>query len=384
MRIGIPKEIKVREYRVGIVPANVRELAVRGHEIIVESGAGAGITATDADYVAAGASIVATAREVFDTAELIVKVKEPLAIERPMLRPGQLLFTFLHLAPDPDQALDLVASGATCIAYETVTAEDGSLPLLAPMSEVAGRLSVQAGAHFLERTQGGKGILLGGVPGVVPAKVVVIGGGVVGTHAIEVAVGMGAEVWVLDHNLETLRRLWARFGRTINTVFSTHEAVARHCADADLVIGAVLVAGATAPKIITRDIVCSMKPRTVIVDVAIDQGGCCETSRPTTHDDPVYVEEGVIHYCVANMPGSVPNTSAYALNNATLPYIVALADHGLDALRRDRHLRNGLNVHRGMVTYAPVAEALGYEFVDAEDALRVPSPLAEEGRGKVL
>ena len=379
MRIGIPKEIKVREYRVGIVPANVRELAVRGHEIIVESGAGAGIAATDADYVAAGASIVATAREVFDTAELIVKVKEPLAIERPMLRPGQLLFTFLHLAPDPDQALDLVASGATCIAYETVTAEDGSLPLLAPMSEVAGRLSVQAGAHFLERTQGGKGILLGGVPGVVPAKVVVIGGGVVGTHAIEVAVGMGAEVWVLDHNLETLRRLWARFGRTINTVFSTHEAVARHCADADLVIGAVLVAGATAPKIITRDIVRSMKPRTVIVDVAIDQGGCCETSRPTTHDDPVYVEEGVIHYCVANMPGSVPNTSAYALNNATLPYIVALADHGLDALRRDKHLRNGLNVHRGMVTYAPVAEALGYDFVEAEDALNVPSPLAGEG-----
>lgn len=384
MRIGIPKEIKVREYRVGIVPANVRELAVRGHEIIVESGAGAGIAATDADYVAAGASIVATAREVFDTAELIVKVKEPLAIERPMLRPGQLLFTFLHLAPDPDQALDLVASGATCIAYETVTAEDGSLPLLAPMSEVAGRLSVQAGAHFLERTQGGKGILLGGVPGVVPAKVVVIGGGVVGTHAIEVAVGMGAEVWVLDHNLETLRRLWARFGRTINTVFSTREAVARHCTNADLVIGAVLIAGATAPKIITRDVVRSMKPRTVIVDVAIDQGGCCETSRPTTHDDPVYMEEGVIHYCVANMPGSVPNTSAYALNNATLPYIVALADHGLDALRRDRHLRNGLNVHRGMVTYAPVAEALGYDFVDAEDALRVPSPLAEEGRGKLL
>lgn len=379
MRIGIPKEIKVREYRVGIVPANVRELAVRGHEIIVESGAGAGIAATDADYVAAGASIVATAREVFDTAELIVKVKEPLATERPMLRSSQLLFTFLHLAPDPDQALDLVASGATCIAYETVTADDGSLPLLAPMSEVAGRLSVQAGAHFLERTHGGKGILLGGVPGVVPAKVVVIGGGVVGTHAIEVAVGMGAEVWVLDHNLETLRRLWARFGRTINTVFSTHEAVARHCADADLVIGAVLVAGATAPKIITRDIVRSMKPRTVIVDVAIDQGGCCETSRPTTHDDPVYVEEGVIHYCVANMPGSVPNTSAYALNNATLPYIVALADHGLDALRLDRHLRNGLNVHRGMVTYAPVAEALGYDFVDAEDALSVPSPLAGEG-----
>lgn len=342
MRIGIPREIKIREYRVGIVPANVKELAARGHEIVVESGAGAGIAATDADYVAAGARIVATAREVFDAAELIVKVKEPQALERPMLRPGQLLFTFLHLAPDPGQARDLIASGATCIAYETVTAEDGSLPLLAPMSEIAGRLSVQAGAHFLERAHGGKGILLGGVPGVVSSKVVVIGGGAVGTHAAEVAVGMGAEVWVLDRNLEALRRLSARFGRTINTVFSTRESIARHCADADLVIGAVLVPGAASPKVIPRDIVRSMKSRTVIVDVAIDQGGCCETSRPTTHDDPVYIEEGVIHYCVANMPGSVPNTSAYALNNATLPYIVALADHGLEALRRDRQDRKSV------------------------------------------
>jgi alanine dehydrogenase len=369
MRIGIPKEIKVREYRVGIVPANVKELAARGHEIIVESGAGAGIAATDADYVAAGARIVATASEVFEAAELIVKVKEPQALERPMLRPGQLLFTFLHLAPDADQVRDLIASGATCIAYETVTAEDGSLPLLAPMSEIAGRLSVQAGAHFLERSHGGKGILLGGVPGVVSSKVVVIGGGAVGTHAVEVAVGMGAEVWVLDRNLEALRRLSARFGRTINTVFSNRESIARHCADADLVIGAVLVPGATSPKVITREIVRGMKSRTVIVDVAIDQGGCCETSRPTTHDDPIYLEEGVIHYCVANMPGSVPNTSAYALNNATLPYIVALADKGLDALRQNRHLRNGLNVHKGMVTYKPVAEALGYEFVEAEELL---------------
>ena len=373
MHIGVPREIKIREYRVGIVPANVRELAERGHEVIVETGAGAGIGASDGDYLDAGATIVATARAVFDTAELIVKVKEPQAIERAWLRPGQILFTYLHLAPDPAQARDLIASGATCIAYETVTADDGSLPLLAPMSEVAGRLSVQAGAYFLEKAHGGRGILLGGVPGVAPAKVVVIGGGVVGTHAIEVAVGMGAQVCVLDRNLETLRRLWQRFGRALNTEFSTHDAIARHCAEADIVIGAVLLAGAAAPKLITRDIVRGMKPGTVIVDVAIDQGGCCETSRPTTHDDPVYVEEGVIHYCVANMPGSVPNTSAYALNNATLPYIVALAEHGLEALRLDRHLRDGLNVYRGVVTHAPVAEALGYMFVEAGEALQKES-----------
>ncbi|HSI23729.1 MAG TPA: alanine dehydrogenase [Methylophilaceae bacterium] len=369
MRIGVPREIKIREYRVGIVPANVRELTERGHQVVVETGAGAGIGASDSDYLDAGAVIVATAREVFEAAELVVKVKEPQAVERAWLRPGQMLFTFLHLAPDPQQARDLVASGATCIAYETVTADNGSLPLLAPMSEVAGRLSVQAGAYFLEKAHGGRGILLGGVPGVAPAKVVVIGGGVVGTHAIEVAVGMGAEVWVLDRSLETLRRLWARFGRTLNTEFSTHDAIARHCAEADLVIGAVLLAGAAAPKLITREMVRSMKPGTVIVDVAIDQGGCCETARPTTHDDPVYMEEGVIHYCVANMPGSVPNTSAYALNNATLPYIIALADRGLDALQQNRHLLNGLNVHRGMITHAPVAKALGYDFVAPKEAL---------------
>lgn len=369
MRIGVPREIKIREYRVGIVPANVRELTERGHQVVVETGAGAGIGALDSDYLDAGAVIVVTAREVFDAADLIVKVKEPQAVERTWLRPGQMLFTFLHLAPDPQQARDLIASGATCIAYETVTADNGSLPLLAPMSEVAGRLSVQAGAYFLEKAHGGRGILLGGVPGVAPAKVAVIGGGVVGTHAIEVAVGMGAEVWVLDRNLETLRRLWARFGRTLNTEFSTHDAIARHCAEADLVIGAVLLAGAAAPKLISREMVRSMKPGAVIVDVAIDQGGCCETARPTTHDDPVYVEEGVIHYCVANMPGSVPNTSAYALNNATLPYIIALADYGLDALHQNRHLLNGLNVHRGMVTHAPVAKALGYDFVAPKEAL---------------
>jgi alanine dehydrogenase len=369
MRIGVPREIKIHEYRVGLVPANVRELVARGHEVIVESGAGAGISASDRDYTNAGARIVATAREVFDAADLIVKVKEPQAVERAWLRPGQILFTYLHLAPDPQQARDLIASGATCIAYETVTADDGSLPLLAPMSEVAGRLSIQAGAHFLEKAHGGRGILLGGVPGVAPAQVVVIGGGVVGTQAIDVAVGMGAEVWVLDRSIEVLRRLRTRFGNAIFTVYSTTEAIALHCAQADLVIGAVLIPGGAAPRLITREIVRSMKPGAVIVDVAIDQGGCCETARPTTHDDPVYVEEGVIHYCVANMPGAVPITSAYALNNATLPYVIALADQGLDALRQDRHLRDGLNVHRGQVTHCAVAEALGYRAVETLAAL---------------
>ena len=369
MRIGVPREIKIREYRVGLVPANVRELVARGHEVVVESGAGAGISAADDDYADAGASIVATPRAVFDAADLIVKVKEPQAVERSWLKPGQILFTYLHLAPDPAQARDLIASGATCIAYETVTADDGSLPLLAPMSEVAGRLSIQAGAHFLEKAHGGRGILLGGVPGVTPAKVVVIGGGVVGTQAIDVAVGMGAEVWVLDRSIEALRRLRTRFGNAIFTVYSTAEAIAQHCAQADLVIGAVLIPGAAAPKLIIRDIVRRMRPGAVIVDVAIDQGGCCETARPTTHDDPVYVEEGVIHYCVANMPGAVPITSAYALNNATLPYVIALADRGLEALREDRHLREGLNVHRGEVTHRAVAEALGYQAVEPLAAL---------------
>jgi alanine dehydrogenase len=369
MRIGVPREIKIREYRVGLVPANVRELVARGHEVIVESGAGAGISATDSDYIDARASIVATPREVFAVADLIVKVKEPQAIERGWLRPEQILFTYLHLAPDPAQASDLIASGASCIAYETVTADDGSLPLLAPMSEVAGRLSIQAGAHFLEKARGGRGILLGGVPGVAPAKVVVIGGGVVGSQAIDVAVGMGADVWVLDRNIEALRRLRTRFGNAIFTVCSTFEAIALQCAQADLVIGAVLIPGAAAPKLITRDMVRSMRPGSIIVDVAIDQGGCCETARPTTHDDPVYVEEGVIHYCVANMPGAVPITSAYALNNATLLYVIALADRGLEALREDRHLRDGLNVHRGQVTHGAVAEALGYPFVEPLAAL---------------
>jgi alanine dehydrogenase len=369
MRVGVPREIKIREYRVGLVPASVRELVAHGHEVVVESGAGAGIGASAQDYIDAGARIVATAQEVFEAAGLIVKVKEPQAVERAWLRPGQILFTYLHLAPDPEQARDLIASGATCIAYETVTADDGSLPLLTPMSEIAGRLSVQAGAYFLEKSHGGRGILLGGMPGVAPARVVVIGGGAVGTQAVDVAVGMGAEVRVLDRSPKALQRLQARYGPAILPVPATSETIARHCAEADLVIGAVLIAGATAPKLITRDIVRSMKPGSVIVDVAIDQGGCCETARPTTHDDPVYVEEGVLHYCVANMPGSVPITSTYALNHATLPYVIALADRGLEALRQDGHLRDGLNVHRGQVTHRAVAEALGYQAVDPLTAL---------------
>ncbi|HEY3326296.1 MAG TPA: alanine dehydrogenase [Novimethylophilus sp.] len=372
MLIGVPKEIKIREYRVGIVPANVRELVAHGHQVMVETGAGAGIAATDHQYEAAGAMIVDLAERIFSAADMIVKVKEPQASECEMLRRGQILFTYLHLAPDPAQAQALIKSGATCIAYETVTSADGSLPLLAPMSEVAGRLSVQAGAYFLEKAHGGLGILLGGVPGVEPAKVVVIGGGVVGTHAIDVALGMGAEVWVLDRNIGTLNRLWKQFGHGLNTVFSTRDAIEHHCSMADLVIGSVLIPGAEAPKLITRDIVRRMKPGSVIVDVAIDQGGCCETSRPTTHDDPTYTVDGVIHYCVANMPGSVPRTSAHALNNATLPYALALADKGLGALKDDRHLLNGLNVYQGKITNQPVAKALGYDYVAPDTALADP------------
>ena len=369
MLIGVPKEIKVREYRVGLVPANVRELTERGHKVLVETQAGAGIGATDDLYQAAGATIVATAAEIFSKAEMVVKVKEPQAVERKQLRPGQILFTYLHLAPDPEQTNDLIASGATCVAYETVTSAQGTLPLLAPMSEVAGRLSIQAGAYFLEKAHGGLGTLLGGVPGVDPAKVVVIGGGVVGTHAAHIALGMAAEVWVIDRNVDVLRNLWKQFGRPLNTVFSTRDAIEQHCTTADLVIGGVLLPGAAAPKLITREIVRRMKPGSVIVDVAIDQGGCCETSRPTTHDNPTYVVDDVIHYCVANMPGAVPRTSAYALNNATLPFVLALAKNGVDALKRDAHLLNGLNVHKGMVTNEPVALALNHPYVDPLTAL---------------
>ena len=370
MLIGVPKEIKVREYRVGLTPTNVREVVSNGHKVIVETGAGAGIGITDYTYRGAGAEIVSTAKEIFDRAEMVVKVKEPQAGERKMLRKGQVLFTYLHLAPDPEQTKDLVASGATCIAYETVTSPLGGLPLLAPMSEVAGRLSIQAGAYFLEKAHGGLGVLLGGVPGVDPAKVVVIGGGVVGRHAVHIALGMGADVWVVDRNVDVLRSLWQQFGRPLNTVYSTRDAIEKHCIEADLVIGGVLIPGAAAPKLITADLVKKMKPGSVIVDVAIDQGGCAETSHATTHDNPTYVVDDVIHYCVANMPGAVPKTSAHALNNCTLPFVLALANKGWrQAMLADPHLRNGLNVHDGKVTYKAVADDLGYDFVDPNTLL---------------
>ncbi|MGB7181366.1 MAG: alanine dehydrogenase [Burkholderiaceae bacterium] len=373
MIVGVPKEIKVHEYRVGLVPAAVRELTSSGHEVVVQAGAGDGIGVDDTDYQAVGASILPTADAVFDAAQMIVKVKEPQAVERKRLKPGHLLFTYLHLAPDPDQTRDLIDSGATCVAYETVTGRGGGLPLLAPMSEVAGRLSIQAGAHFLEKAHGGLGLLLGGVPGVPPAKVVIIGGGMVGTHAAAMAVGLEAEVWVLDRNVDALRRLWQQFGSRINTEFSTRLALETHCADADLVIGGVLIPGAAAPKLVDRQILKTMRNGSVVVDVAIDQGGCFETSRPTTHDDPVFIEEGVIHYCVANMPGGVPRTSTYALNNATLPFVIALANHGVDALKRDEHLRAGLNVMAGKVTCEPVAIAQNLPYVSAEKALGMPT-----------
>ncbi len=371
MHIGVPKEIKVHEYRVGLIPANVRELVAHGHKVTIETNAGAGIGMMDEHYEAAGANIVATAADVFAAADMVVKVKEPLAPERKMLREGQVLFTYLHLAPDPEQTDDLIASGATCIAYETVTSPTGGLPLLAPMSEVAGRMSIQAGAYHLEKAHGGLGILLGGVPGVDPGKVVVIGGGVVGTHAIHIALGMGADVWVLDRNVDALRRLWGQFDRPLNTVFSTRDAIEQHCLDADLVIGGVLVPGAAAPKLVTADLIKRMKPGSVVVDVAIDQGGCFETSKATTHDDPTYVVDDVIHYCVANMPGGVPRTSARALNNATLPYVLAVADKGWrQALADDPYLREGLNVHAGRITHAAVASSLGHEHWSADEAIR--------------
>jgi len=371
MRVGLPKEIKNHEYRVGLSPPSVREFVKHGHEVVVEAGAGAGIGAADAQYQTAGANIAGTAEEIFATADMVVKVKEPQAAERAMLREGQLLYTYLHLAPDPEQTRDLVASGATCVAYETVTSAAGGLPLLAPMSKVAGRMSIQAGAYCLEQPHGGLGMLLGGVPGVDPAKVVILGAGMVGTHATHIATGMGADVWVIDNNPDALERHWAQFGRSTNSVFSTDDAVERHVLDADLVIGGVLIPGAEAPKLVTAGMVREMKPGSVIVDVAIDQGGCCETSRPTTHAEPTYQVDEVVHYCVANMPGGVPRTSTYALNNVTLPFALALADKGAKrALLDDPHLRNGLNVHAGKVTHRKVAEDLGYDFVEAEAALK--------------
>ena len=370
MIIGVPKEIKPAERRVGMTPSSVRELVSHGHQVIVETTAGLGISAADDDYLAAGASIAADAGEVFDRATLIVKVKEPQAVERARLRPHHVLFTYLHLAPDPEQTADLVASGATCIAYETVTDAAGRLPLLAPMSQVAGRMAIQAGAHCLEAPNGGSGLLLGGVPGVLSARVLVLGGGVVGENSIEMAIGLQARVTALDRSLEVLDLLAHRFGSAIETVYSTRAAVEEQVLDADLVVGAVLVRGDTAPKLVTEEMVKGMRPGSVLVDVSIDQGGCFETSRPTTHTDPTYVVHGVVHYCVANMPGAVPKTSTYALNNATLPFIVALADRGAkQALIDDPHLRGGLNVCGGVVTEEHVARALGYGYVPPEEAV---------------
>ena len=366
MRVGVPKEIKDHEYRVGLVPSSVAELVRHGHEVVVEQGAGLGAGLGDDLYTAAGARIAPDAGAVFADAELIVKVKEPLPAERTRLRRGQVLFTYLHLAPDPEQTRALLASGVTAIAYETVTSPYGGLPLLTPMSEIAGRLAPQVGARYLERTEGGRGVLLGGVPGVPPAEVVVLGGGVSGTHAATIALGMGATVFVVDRSGEALRRIAAQFPG-LRTIFSTHDALVHILRRADLVIGAVLVPGAAAPKLVTREMVASMKSGSVIVDIAIDQGGCCETSHPTTHSHPTYIEEGVIHYCVTNMPGAVARTSTFALNNATLPFVLALADKGWrQAIADDPHLRNGLNVHAGQLTCRPVAEAQGLAFTPAD------------------
>jgi alanine dehydrogenase len=361
MRIGVPREIKNNEYRVGLVPAGVRELAGAGHEVIVEAGAGNGIGMDDGQYRAAGASIAEKAADVFARAELIVKVKEPQLAECALLRSGQVLFTYLHLAADPEQAKALMKSGATAIAYETVTAPNGSLPLLTPMSEVAGRMSIQVGAASLQKANGGYGILLGGVPGVPPAKVVILGGGVSGTHAAEIAVGMRADVTIVDRSVARLRELSTIFGVALQTAYSTTETIERLVRDADLVVGAVLVAGAAAPKLVTRAMLKTMKPGTVLVDISIDQGGCFETSKPTTHADPTFVVDGIIHYCVANMPGAVPRTSTFALTNATLPYVRALADLGWQAaLKRDPGLAAGLNIHAGEITHDVVAKALGF------------------------
>lgn len=370
MLVGVPKEIKQQENRVGLVPASVREIIRVGGAVLVEKNAGIGIGITDEQYQLAGAEIVDSADEVFARAELIVKVKELQPMECSRLREGQTLFTYLHLAPDPQQTRLLKESGVTAIAYETVTQNDGGLPLLTPMSQVAGRMSIQAGAHCLEMAQGGSGVLLGGVPGVSPAEVVVIGGGVVGTNAARVAMGMEAHVTVIDKSLSRLRELDFQFGSKLNTIYATSEALEHYIAAADLVIGAVLVPGAAAPVLVTRDMLKAMRPGSVVVDVAIDQGGCFETSRPTTHQESTYVVDGVVHYCVTNMPGAVPRTSTFALNNATLPFVLSLVTKGIKlALLSDSHLLNGLNVHRGMITYEAVARDLGYEYITATDAL---------------
>jgi len=370
MKIGVPKEIKNHEYRVGLTPGSVREMCTHGHTVMVQKNAGAGISASDEDYQSAGAIIINTPEEIFSEAEMIVKVKELQAVERAMLREDQILYTYLHLAPDPEQTRDLVKSGAVCIAYETVTSPTGGLPLLAPMSKVAGRLAVQAGAHCLEQPNGGIGKLLGGVPGVEPAKVVIIGAGVVGTHAAHIAVGMGADVWVLDRNPSTLEQHWQQFGDSTKTIYSTSNALEKHVLSADLVIGGVLIPGAEAPKLVTAEMVKQMQAGSVLVDVAIDQGGCFATSHATTHADPTFMVDDVVHYCVANMPGAVPRTSTYALNNVTLPFALALANKGYkQALQDDEHLRKGLNVMHGYVTYKEVADKLGYDYKPALELL---------------
>lgn len=366
MLIGVPKEIKNNEFRVGLIPSSVRELTANGHQVIVQNNAGIGIGCDNAAYQQAGATIVNDAADIFSRADMIVKVKEPQHNECKMLRENQVLFTYLHLAPDPEQARLLQESGCIAIAYETVTNKNGGLPLLAPMSEVAGRMSIQAGANCLEITNGGSGILLGGVPGVAPAKVVVLGGGAAGTNAVRVAMGMGARVVVIDRSLERLNLLDLQFGSKIMTVYSTTDAIERHVATADLVIGAVLVPGASAPKLVRRDMLKTMRPGSVMVDISIDQGGCFETSRPTTHQEPTYIVDNIVHYCVTNMPGAVPRTSTFALNNATLPFVLSLANLGYQqALRQDMHLLNGLNVCRGKLTHQAVAEALQQEYIAA-------------------
>ena len=370
MLLGVPKEIKNHEYRVGLTPESVAEVVRHGHEVLVEMNAGIGIGAQDDDYRAAGARIAGNAGEIFGAAEMIVKVKEPQAVERAMLREGQILYTYLHLAPDPEQTRDLVDSGAVCIAYETVTDAQGGLPLLKPMSQVAGRMSIQAGATALEKSHGGLGVLLGGVPGVCPGKVLVIGGGVVGFNAAQMAVGLQADVTILDRDTATLERLSNHFGAGARVIYSTDSALRALVAEADLVVGAVLIPGAAAPKLVSRAMLGTMKPGAVLVDVAIDQGGCFETSRPTTHADPTYVVDGIVHYCVANMPGGVARTSTYALNNVTLRHALAIADKGWrQALVDDPHLRRGLNVSAGKVACEPVARDLGYPYVPAEDLL---------------
>ncbi len=370
MIVGCPREIKNHEYRVGLTPESVRELVAHGHQLLVESGAGLGIGASDAHYIAAGAQILADAASIFAQAEMIVKVKEPQAAELAMLRPGQILYTYLHLAPDPDQTNALLAAGVVGIAYETVTGRHGGLPLLKPMSQVAGRMSIQAGATALEKAHGGRGVLLGGVPGVAPGKVCVIGGGVVGFNAAQMAVGLGGDVTILDRDPEVLERLGIHFESRAKTRFSNKANIAECVADADLVIGAVLIPGAAAPHLVTRDMLATMQSGSVLVDVAIDQGGCFETSHATTHAEPTYMVDGIVHYCVANMPGAVARTSTYALNNVTLPHALRIADMGWKgALRADPHLAAGLNVWDGKITCEPVAQALGHPYVSVSEAL---------------